>query len=329
MSHTLLLADDSAAIHRVIELTFADEPIDVVAVADGTAAVARIEAQPPDIVLADVSMPGLDGYQVCSRIKDTPRLAGIPVVLLTGAFEPVDESRARAARSDAVLAKPFDPQLVIRCVRELLERRPAAGAMPPVANAAPVPPRVPAAPAPPGAAAPRDAAAPGSASTPPPSLDDYFERLDASLSALASSGPPSSADTGPDDLGAWDAEPVGDPDSFDLPDLGATFASPEPAAGTSPFTVSGTRPSGEGEGEAMAGARAMAEAFATLLDAERRSGGPLAPAAAVDDRVIDEIVTRVLRRLADQGVREIVGDIVSEVAEHAIREEIARLKALL
>src|SRR6202140_2620367 len=122
MPRTLLLADDSVTIQRVIELTFADEDIKVVAVSDGDQAIARVNADPPDIVLADVGMPGRNGYEVAHYIKQTPALAHIPVVLLTGAFEPVDQARATAAGCDGVLAKPFEPQLVIARVKELLGR---------------------------------------------------------------------------------------------------------------------------------------------------------------------------------------------------------------
>src|SRR6188474_149232 len=127
MSHTLLLADDSVTIQRVIELTFADEDVVVVAVSDGDQAIAYLEASPPDIVLADIGMPGKNGYEVAQYIRRSPRLAQIPVILLTGAFEPVDDARAAAAGCDGVLAKPFEPQLVIGRVKELLARnRPAA-----------------------------------------------------------------------------------------------------------------------------------------------------------------------------------------------------------
>ena len=128
MSHTLLLADDSVTIQRVIELTFADEDIRVIAVGDGQQAIDRITADPPDIVLADTGMPERDGYEVATFIKEDPALAHIPVVLLTGAFEPVDEDRARQVGCDAVLVKPFEPQAVISRVRELLGKRLAAAA---------------------------------------------------------------------------------------------------------------------------------------------------------------------------------------------------------
>ena len=136
MAQKLLLADDSVTIQRVIELTFADEDIDVIAVGDGQQAVMRIEEDRPDIVLADVGMPERDGYEVAAFVKRTPHLAHIPFLLLTGAFEPVDEDRARAAGCDGVLVKPFEPQMVINRVRDLLaaERpdpsRPVVSSMP-------------------------------------------------------------------------------------------------------------------------------------------------------------------------------------------------------
>src|SRR5512137_202186 len=149
MPHKLLLADDSVTIQRVIELSFADEDIQVIAVGDGQKAIERIEADPPDIVLADVGMPERDGYDVAAFVKSTSHLAHIPVLLLTGAFEPVDEQRASAVGCDGVLAKPFEPHMVITRVKELLAGapppRPASmrrtedlrGALPP---AVPVPP---------------------------------------------------------------------------------------------------------------------------------------------------------------------------------------------
>ena len=78
MRRTLLLADDSPTIQRVIDLIFADQDFDVICVFDGQAAVERIEADPPDVILADVEMPELSGYDVSAFVKDSPRLAHIP-----------------------------------------------------------------------------------------------------------------------------------------------------------------------------------------------------------------------------------------------------------
>jgi len=132
----LLLADDSVTIQRVVELTFSGEDIEVVTVSDGEQAIARISSDPPDIVLADIAMPKKNGYEVAAFVKDNPALAHVPVLLLAGAFEPVDEERAKRVKCDGVLVKPFETHEVITRVRELIEReRPAQ----PVAPSSPEP----------------------------------------------------------------------------------------------------------------------------------------------------------------------------------------------
>jgi len=123
MRPKLLLADDSVTIQRVIELTFAEEDVQVLTAGDGEQAIARVQADRPDIVLADIGMPKRSGYDVAAFVKGQPELAHIPVLLLTGAFEPVDEGRAQAVGCDGVLVKPFEPQHVIARVRELLRGR--------------------------------------------------------------------------------------------------------------------------------------------------------------------------------------------------------------
>ena len=111
MPHKLLLTDDSVTIQRVIELTFADEDIQVVVVGDGRQAIDQVTSNPPDIVLADIGMPERDGYEVAAFIKGDPKLAHLPVILLTGAFEPLDENRARSVGCDDSRYEPFGQAL--------------------------------------------------------------------------------------------------------------------------------------------------------------------------------------------------------------------------
>jgi len=112
----LLLADDSVTIQKVIELTFADEGVRVVAVSDGATAIDRLEDEAPDIVLADVFMPLKNGYEVCEYVKHNEKLKHIPVMLLVGSFEPFDEAEARRVGADDTLTKPF------QSIRRLIER---------------------------------------------------------------------------------------------------------------------------------------------------------------------------------------------------------------
>ncbi|HEU5460321.1 MAG TPA: response regulator [Pyrinomonadaceae bacterium] len=112
----LLLADDSATIQKVIDLTFADEGVRVMAVGNGQEAIDRILEFAPDIVLADVFMPSPNGYQVCEYVKTHEKLKHIPVVLLVGSFEPFDEAEARRVGADDILTKPF------QSIRRLIDR---------------------------------------------------------------------------------------------------------------------------------------------------------------------------------------------------------------
>jgi len=122
----LLLADDSVTIQRVVDLTFTDEGMQVITVGDGEQAIRKLEEFTPDIVLADVLMPGLDGYRLCEFMKRSERFGQIPVMLLVGSFEPFDEAEARRVGADDFVTKPFQSirQLVNR-VGSLLGGKPA------------------------------------------------------------------------------------------------------------------------------------------------------------------------------------------------------------
>jgi len=118
MKRRILLADDSVTIQKVIELTFMDEDYEVRAVSNGDEAVALLPEVNPDFVIADVHMPGANGYEVCRRSKQLrPQ---VPVLLLVGTFEPFDEAQYRAVGADSYLKKPFDSQELLQRVGELL-----------------------------------------------------------------------------------------------------------------------------------------------------------------------------------------------------------------
>lgn len=119
MTRKLLLSDSNATIYRIVALTLADEDVQVLWVPDGEQAIAGIESDPPDIVFADISTPRRTGYDVSAYVKERPALAHIPVVLLAGAFEPIDEARAARVRCSGVLVKPFEPAELLARVRAL------------------------------------------------------------------------------------------------------------------------------------------------------------------------------------------------------------------
>ena len=129
MRRRILLADDSVTIQKVIELTFMDEDYEVRAVSNGDEALALLPEVNPDFVIADVHMPGANGYEVCRRSKQIR--PDVPVLLLVGTFEPFDEAQARSAGADSFLKKPFDSQELLQRVGELLaSHAPAPEAVP-------------------------------------------------------------------------------------------------------------------------------------------------------------------------------------------------------
>ncbi len=119
----ILVADDNSNIQKMVGLALKDQGIDVVAVGNGEAAVRKISDIRPDLVLADVFMPVRNGYEVCQYVKTDPSLAHIPVILLVGAFDPLDEQEAQRVGADGVLKKPFvPPDPLISMVKSALQR---------------------------------------------------------------------------------------------------------------------------------------------------------------------------------------------------------------
>jgi CheY-like chemotaxis protein len=134
MPKTLLLADDSVTIQKVVGISFANEDVALLTVDNGDDAIARAREAQPDIVLADVVMPGMNGYEVCEAIKSDPQLRSTPVLLLTGTFEAFDEERAARAGADGHITKPFEAQALVDQVNARLAQAAAAA---PVAEPTP------------------------------------------------------------------------------------------------------------------------------------------------------------------------------------------------
>ena len=362
MSHKLLLADDSATIQRVIELTFSGEDVNVLAVGDGEQAIARIPTEHPDIVLADIGMPKRSGYDVAAFVKSNPELKHIPVLLLAGAFEPVDEARAEQVGCDGVLVKPFEPQQVIARVRELLDgakgsTAPAVAAVPrPVERLSGPPPRTLPFPRREEAESPEPPPRVQGAPTAPPSsdasLDEYFDRLDAAFATLdsgPSSGPSAAAGLKPPSdpvdvptldglLGADFTAPSAP--AIDLPLASSMSAPPSLTAAPTPPPleppdITSTRAPQTAEpfpAESSLGRNIVADAFTALLAVEQGEPGAApvrlttSSAPVVTDALIDELTQRIAQRLAHDTLRQIVADVVSDVAERLVREEIERIK---
>jgi CheY-like chemotaxis protein len=326
--HKLLLADDSVTIQRVVELTFSGEDVQVVTVGDGEQAIARIPIERPDIVLADIGMPKRSGYDVAAFVKGRPDLWHIPVLLLAGAFEPVDDARAQQVKCDGVLVKPFEPQQVVSRVRELVD-----GVRERATESAPV--------AAPQASPPAErATAAEPARKAESKLDDYFQGLDAALAVLdgKADAPPST----PPELDDFRASDVPTLEKL----LGSSSLRESAGPGSdSPFTspiapsmmdaISGHTRNSEPAPSTPpgGGGNVILDAFHALLAMEQ--GEPRAAArphtsaaapAAITDELVDEVTRRVIEQLAPHTARDLVRQVVADVAERLIREEIARIR---
>ncbi|WP_224981716.1 response regulator [Geomonas agri] len=133
MGNRLLLADDSITIQKVVAIIFANEEFELTVVDNGTAALDKARETKPDVMLVDALMPGKTGYEVCAEIRRDPVLGAVPIVLLIGAFEPLDEEKARECGADATISKPFESQQLIDRVKEMLELGKTRKTAPPVA----------------------------------------------------------------------------------------------------------------------------------------------------------------------------------------------------
>ena len=120
MPRTLLLADDSQVIHGLVERGLAGQDIILIASREGSDAIEIARSLRPDIVLADVNLPGINGYEVCEALKQSPELRGVPIVLMTGAFDPYDPAKARAVGADDHITKPFEADILVECLRTQL-----------------------------------------------------------------------------------------------------------------------------------------------------------------------------------------------------------------
>ena len=122
---TVLVADDEVPIVELVRFTLEDARVRVVAAFDGAAAVEVARQTRPDLALLDVQMPGLDGLEVCRRLRLAPECAHTRIIMLTAAAQAEDRVRGLAAGADEYLTKPFSPLKLLALVRSLVPEVPA------------------------------------------------------------------------------------------------------------------------------------------------------------------------------------------------------------
>jgi CheY-like chemotaxis protein len=130
----ILLADDSPHAQRMGERILRDEGHEVITVSDGLVAMLRLKDAQPDLIIADISMPEVSGYQVCEYVKNN---GGEPVFLTAGAVEPVDDAEVTRVRADALLKKPFEASALLEAIARFVAKKKAAPAETPKGPAVP------------------------------------------------------------------------------------------------------------------------------------------------------------------------------------------------
>src|SRR5689334_18214571 len=138
MRRTILLADDSPTIQRLVTNTFADADYEIISVSNGDAAIKKFEEIHPHVVLADIYMPGKNGYEVCAHVRQHRSVGDTPVVLLVGAFDAFDEDKAKQIGATANITKPFEPQALVALVESVMPRVDDETEVLPPPSAAPV-----------------------------------------------------------------------------------------------------------------------------------------------------------------------------------------------
>ncbi len=336
---TILLADDSITIQKVVELTFSDGDYRVFCVANGAQALRKIPEVRPDVVLLDIVMPEKNGYEVCEALQADPATASIPVLLLTGTFEPFDQARAEAAGARGHVTKPFESHTLVQRVEDLLAQGRAAGpaVAPPVASAS--------IPAPPPAAAVSSFAATGASAGPVPAFAPPMDRPENRPTGPHPAFAPAEPDTGGAYLGFADLA-IGEEETVvrDRYDELDAPASPEAGASggepgeTMEGFVSGydmpasTAPPSRGEetripAHPSSRTPAGSPPASAGMPAPAESGGEDRPSAAsLSAETLDRLADLVVRRMSERVVREIAWEVIPGVAESVVRERIKELE---
>jgi len=281
----ILLADDSPTIQRLVAQMFVGGDFDVVSVSNGDAAVRKFEEVRPDLVLADIYMPGKNGYEVCAAVKQHSELADTPVVLLAGAFDAFDEAKAKEVGAAAHITKPFEPQALIGLVSSLAPKgtgrtRPE-GVVPVVEHKA--------APTPAPIEMPRQPA-PTPAAEPPPAIERPSPVLTMIPTAEAK--------------------------------IPAPQPTPQPVAATAPITSAAAPLTLENRASEKTVPEKAAPADSGDLLGLQDLFKP-AP-TSVSDAEIDRIADRVIQKLSTQVIENVAWDVVPDITTKVLKEELKR-----
>ena len=307
MPKTVLLADDSKTIQQAVNMTFAREDVKLITAGDGEAALQAAKQSKPDLILADVTMPKLSGYELCQRVRGEASLKNVPVLLLGGPA-PIDPAKAMAVGANGHMPKPFDSGKLIEHVKAILAN-PQAKPMIAAANSGP----------------PRPATAPPRPSTPPPPKPAVSPSA-AAGSTMVMARPPMPA-------GATPKPPVPPPTSNPPRPPAPAVARPAPSAPPRPPAASRPpppAPAAVDDDEDIPLDEEVLEEGATPSPTLLRSVPSSAhkPALSVVPPPGDggeAALREALSKASREVIEKIAWEVVPELAETIIREELERL----
>jgi DNA-binding response OmpR family regulator len=124
MPRTVLVVEDSPSIRRTVEYVLTEAGFATTVAPDGATALERMRREHPRVVLLDIDLPGIDGFEVCRRVREDATLRSTFIVMLTSKGQPSDAERAMRAGADRYVTKPFDEDTVLPLLREVLGTRP-------------------------------------------------------------------------------------------------------------------------------------------------------------------------------------------------------------
>ena len=120
---TVLVVDDSPTVRKLVNITLKKQRYQVVSAADGMEALGKLNDALPDLILLDITMPRMDGYQLCKIIKGNKEIQHIPVIMLSGKDGFFDKVRGRMAGSTEYMTKPFKPKMLLQVVGKHIKKQ--------------------------------------------------------------------------------------------------------------------------------------------------------------------------------------------------------------
>ncbi len=342
----ILLADKSITIQKVVEMLFSGKEYEVLCVSDGETALSESRRILPDVVLADIDLPRMDGYSFAARLKQETALARTPVILMMSRDDILDANKAGQALIVDHIAKPFESQELIGKVKKAVSAAPERPAAP--AAMAPPPPAQPQKPTaaptvPPASVVPPKPARPKQA--PPADIFDIIQEAP-SHEDLKRASP-----LRPENEDVFEVEPVVEVEeplsrevAHALPvgekaveemraglGLGAKGGQAQPEIVNFESLDMATAAAGEYQPEQAPPQRPVPDSFMPREYVPPPSEPAVSPsAAAVSDeqlrRMVEEAVSRIAREVAREVIEKVAWEVIPDLAETLIKAEIERLK---